>query len=105
MSWHYLAGVEWNEDAGALTIDGYPLAAKRSMRPEALLCLEGRRIGYDRCLDIDPPPLYRSASKSGRAMRTGTDYAMTVDRLAAKRRTAGDALSPAVTHTALAARS
>jgi aminocarboxymuconate-semialdehyde decarboxylase len=53
-----IAGVEWNEEAGALTIDGYPLAAKSVYRPEALIAwMDEQRV--DRAWISIPPPLYR----------------------------------------------
>jgi aminocarboxymuconate-semialdehyde decarboxylase len=98
-----IAGVEWNEDAGALTIDGYTLAAKSVYRPEALLAwMDEHRV--DRAWISIPPPLYRLGLDEA-AMRTWTHYANEgLDRLAAKR---PDRLAPLyhlpVTHPALAA--
>jgi aminocarboxymuconate-semialdehyde decarboxylase len=53
-----LQGVEWNDDAGALTIDGYTLAAKSVYRPEALIAwMDEHRVEHA-WISI-PPPLYR----------------------------------------------
>jgi aminocarboxymuconate-semialdehyde decarboxylase len=53
-----IAGVDWSEDAGALTIDGYTLAAKSVYRPEALVAwMDGHRV--ERAWISIPPPLYR----------------------------------------------
>ncbi len=98
-----IAGVEWSEDAGALTIDGYTLAAKSVYRPEALLAwMDEHRV--DRAWISIPPPLYRLGLDEA-AMRTWTHYANDgLDMLAAKR---PDRLAPLyhlpVTHPALAA--
>jgi aminocarboxymuconate-semialdehyde decarboxylase len=98
-----IAGVDWSEDAGALTIDGYTLAAKSVYRPEALLAwMDEHRV--DRAWISIPPPLYR-LSLDEAAMRTWTHYANDgLDMLAAKR---PDRLAPLyhlpVTHPALAA--
>jgi len=98
-----IAGVEWSEDAGALTIDGYTLAAKSVYRPEALLAwMDEHRV--DRAWISIPPPLYRLGLDEA-AMRTWTHYANEgLDMLAAKR---PDRLAPLyhlpVTHPALAA--
>jgi aminocarboxymuconate-semialdehyde decarboxylase len=97
-----IAGVDWSEDAGALTIDGYTLAAKSVYRPEALLAwMDEHRV--DRAWISIPPPLYR-LSLDEAAMRTWTHYANDgLDMLAAKR---PDRLAPLyhlpVTHPALA---
>jgi aminocarboxymuconate-semialdehyde decarboxylase len=98
-----IAGVDWSEDAGALTIDGYTLAAKSVYRPEALLAwMDEHRV--DRAWISIPPPLYRLGLDET-AMRAWTDYANDgLDMLAAKR---PDRLAPLyhlpVTHPALAA--
>ena len=98
-----IAGVDWSEDAGALTIDGYMLAAKSVYRPEALLAwMDEHRV--DRAWISIPPPLYRLGLDAA-AMRTWTHYANDgLDRLAAKQ---PDRLAPLyhlpVTHPALAA--
>jgi aminocarboxymuconate-semialdehyde decarboxylase len=98
-----IAGVDWSEDAGALTIDGYTLAAKSVYRPEALLAwMDEHRV--DRAWISIPPPLYRLGLDEA-AMRTWTHYANDgLDMLAAKR---PDRLAPLyhlpVTHPALAA--
>jgi aminocarboxymuconate-semialdehyde decarboxylase len=98
-----IAGVDWSENAGALTIDGYTLAAKSVYRPEALLAwMDEHRV--DRAWISIPPPLYRLGLDEA-AMRTWTQYANDgLDRLAAKRL---DRLAPLyhlpVTHPALAA--
>ena len=97
-----VAGVDWSEDAGALTIDGYTLAAKSVYRPEALLAwMDEHRV--DRAWISIPPPLYRLGLDEA-AMRTWTHYANDgLDMLAAKR---PDRLAPLyhlpVTHPALA---
>jgi len=98
-----IAGVDWSDDAGALTIDSYTLAAKSVYRPEALLTwMDEHRV--DRAWISIPPPLYRLGLDEA-AMRTWTDYANDgLDMLAAKR---PDRLAPLyhlpVTHPALAA--
>jgi aminocarboxymuconate-semialdehyde decarboxylase len=98
-----IAGVDWSDDAGALTIDGYTLAAKSVYRPEALLAwMDEHRV--DRAWISIPPPLYRLGLDAA-AMRAWTDYANDgLDRLAAKR---PDRLAPLyhlpITHPALAA--
>jgi aminocarboxymuconate-semialdehyde decarboxylase len=98
-----IAGIDWSEDAGALTIDGYMLAAKSVYRPEALLAwMDEHRV--DRAWISIPPPLYRLGLDEA-AMRTWTHYANDgLDMLAAKR---PDRLAPLyhlpVTHPALAA--
>jgi aminocarboxymuconate-semialdehyde decarboxylase len=98
-----IAGVDWSEDAGALTIDGYTLAAKSVYRPEALLAwMDEHRV--DRAWISIPPPLYRLGLDET-AMRTWIHYANDgLDMLAAKR---PDRLAPLyhlpVTHPALAA--
>jgi aminocarboxymuconate-semialdehyde decarboxylase len=97
-----IAGVDWSEDAGALTIDGYTLAAKSVYRPEALLAwMDEHRV--DRAWISIPPPLYRLGLDEA-AMRTWTHYANDgLDMLVAKR---SDRLAPLyhlpVTHPALA---
>ena len=78
-----IAGVDWSNDAGALTIDGYTLAAKSVYRPEALVAWMDEH----------------------RVERAWTDYANDgLDMLAATR---PDRLAPLyhlpVTHPALAA--
>ena len=98
-----IAGVDWSEDAGALTIDGYTLAAKSVYRPEALLVwMDEHRV--DRAWISIPPPLYRLGLDEA-AMRTWAHYANDgLDMLAAKQ---PDRLAPLyhlpVTHPALAA--
>jgi len=98
-----IAGVDWSNDAGALTIDGYTLAAKSVYRPEALLAwMDEHRA--DRAWISISPPLYRLGLDEA-AMRTWTHYANEgLDMLAAKR---PDRLAPLyhlpVTHPALAA--
>ena len=60
-------------DAGALTIDGYTLAAKSVYRPEALLAwMDEHRV--DRAWISIPPPLYRLGLDEA-AMRAWTHYA------------------------------
>jgi aminocarboxymuconate-semialdehyde decarboxylase len=55
-----IAGVAWSDEAGALTIDGYTLAAKSVYRPEALLAwMDEQRV--ERAWISIPPPLYRLA--------------------------------------------
>jgi aminocarboxymuconate-semialdehyde decarboxylase len=98
-----IAGVDWSEDAGALTIDGYTLAAKSVYRVEALLAwMDEHRV--ERAWISIPPPLYR-LGLDGAAMRAWTGYVNDgLDVLAAKR---PDRLAPLhhlpVTHPALAA--
>jgi len=98
-----IAGVDWSEDAGALTIDGYTLAAKSVYRAEALVAwMDEHRV--ERAWISIPPPLYR-LGLDGAAMRAWTGYANDgLDMLAAKR---PDRLAPLyhlpVTHPALAA--
>lgn len=53
-----MAGVDWSDEAGAMTIDGYTLAAKSVYRPEALVAwMDEHRV--DRAWISIPPPLYR----------------------------------------------
>jgi len=98
-----IAGVDWSNDAGALTIDGYTLAAKSVYRPEALLAwMDEHRV--ERAWISIPPPLYRLGLDDA-AMRAWTDYANDgLDMLAATR---PDRLAPLyhlpVTHPVLAA--
>jgi len=98
-----IAGVDWSEDAGALTIDGYTLAAKSVYRPEALLAwMDEHRV--DRAWISIPPPLYRLGLDEA-AMGAWTQYANDgLDMLAAKQ---PERLAPLyhlpVTHPALAA--
>jgi aminocarboxymuconate-semialdehyde decarboxylase len=53
-----IAGVTWDEAAGALTIDGYTLAAKSVYRPEALVAWMDEQHVERAWISI-PPPLYR----------------------------------------------
>lgn len=98
-----IAGVSWNEADGAMTIDGYTLAAKSVYRPEALLAwMDEHRV--ERAWISIPPPLYR-LSLDAQAMRTWVLYVNDgLDALAAK---FPDRLSPLyhlpVTQPALAA--
>jgi aminocarboxymuconate-semialdehyde decarboxylase len=98
-----IAGVDWSEGAGALTIDGYTLAAKSVYRPEALVAwMDEHRV--ERAWISIPPPLYRLGLDEA-AMRAWTRYANDgLDMLAAKR---PDRLAPLyhlpVTHPVLAA--
>jgi aminocarboxymuconate-semialdehyde decarboxylase len=98
-----IAGVTWSEQAGALTIDGYTLAAKSVYRPEALIAwMDEHRV--ERAWISIPPPLYRLGLDE-RAMRAWVGYANDgLDALAAR---FPDRLSPLhhlpVTHPALAA--
>ncbi|MBV8394616.1 MAG: amidohydrolase family protein [Alphaproteobacteria bacterium] len=53
-----IAGVSWDEAAGAMTIDGYTLAAKSVYRPDALVkWMDEQRVEHA-WISI-PPPLYR----------------------------------------------
>jgi aminocarboxymuconate-semialdehyde decarboxylase len=98
-----IAGVTWSAEAGALTIDGYTLAAKSVYRPEALVAwMDEQRV--ERAWISIPPPLYRLGLDAG-AMRLWIDYANDgLDRLASQY---PDRLAPLyhlpVTHPALAA--
>lgn len=98
-----IEGVTWDEGAGALTIDGYTLAAKSVYRPEALITwMDEQRV--ERAWISIPPPLYR-LQLAEEAMRAWVDYANDgLDMLAAK---FPDRLSPLyhlpVTQPALAA--
>jgi aminocarboxymuconate-semialdehyde decarboxylase len=78
-----IAGVTWSEDDGALTIDGYTLAAKLVYRAEALIAwMDEHRV--ERALISIPPPLYR-LGLDGAAMRAWVSYANDgLDDLAAK---------------------
>jgi aminocarboxymuconate-semialdehyde decarboxylase len=78
-----IAGVDWSEEAGALTIDGYTLAAKSVYRPEALLAwMDEHRV--ERAWISIPPPLYRLGLNE-EAMRIWTRYANDgLDALAAQ---------------------
>lgn len=53
-----IAGVAWSEEAGALTIDGYTLAAKSVYRAEALVAWMDQNNIQRAWISI-PPPLYR----------------------------------------------
>lgn len=79
-----IAGVEWSEEAGALTIDDYTLAAKSVYRPEALLAwMDEHRV--ERAWISIPPPLYRLGLDEA-AMRAWTSYANDgLDKLATHR--------------------
>jgi aminocarboxymuconate-semialdehyde decarboxylase len=96
-------GVTWSAEAGALTIDGYTLAAKSVYRPEALVAwMDEQRV--ERAWISIPPPLYR-LGLDAEAMRLWVDYANDgLDRLASQH---PDRLAPLyhlpVTHPALAA--
>ncbi|HSI00390.1 MAG TPA: amidohydrolase family protein [Reyranella sp.] len=98
-----IAGVSWNDADGAMTIDGYTLAAKSVYRPEALIAwMDEHRV--ERAWISVPPPLYRLGLDAS-AMRQWTGYANDgLDALAAK---FPDRLSPLyhlpVTQPALAA--
>jgi aminocarboxymuconate-semialdehyde decarboxylase len=98
-----ITGVDWNEAAGALTIDGYTLAAKSVYRPEALIAwMDEQRV--ERAWISIPPPLYRLGLDAP-AMRDWVRYANDgLDVLASR---FPDRLSPLyhlpVTHPALAA--
>jgi aminocarboxymuconate-semialdehyde decarboxylase len=98
-----IAGVDWSEDAGALTIDGYMLAAKSVYRAEALIAwMDEHRVG--RAWISIPPPLYRLGLDAA-ATRAWTGYVNDgLDALAAR---FPDRLSPLyhlpVTHPAFAA--
>ena len=53
-----VAGVNWNDADGTMTIDGYTLAAKSVYRPEALVgWMDEHRV--ERAWVSIPPPLYR----------------------------------------------
>ena len=99
----HIAGVTWNDQAGAMTIDGYTLAAKSVYRPEALIAwMDEHRV--ERAWISIPPPLYR-LGLDAKAMRAWTRYANDgLDALAAR---FPDRLAPLyhlpVTHPALAA--
>ena len=84
-----IAGVEWDDAAGALTIDGYTLAAKSVYRPEALIAwMDEQRV--ERAWISIPPPLYRLALEPA-AMRTWVLYVNDgLDALAAATRDAFD---------------
>ena len=98
-----IAGVSWNDADGAMTIDGYTLAAKSVYRPEALIAwMDDHRV--ERAWISIPPPLYR-LSLDATAMRTWVLYVNDgLDALAAR---FPDRLSPLyhlpVTEPALAA--
>ena len=76
-------GVSWNAADGAMTIDGYTLAAKSVYRPEALIAwMDEHRV--ERAWISIPPPLYRLALAAP-AMRTWVLYVNDgLDALAAK---------------------
>ena len=99
-----IAGVQWSDDDGAMTIDGYTLAAKSVYRPEALLAwMDEHRV--ERAWISIPPPLYRLGARRARRCGHGLHYANDgLDALAAK---LPDRLSPLyhlpVTQPALAA--
>lgn len=66
-------GVTWSAEEGALTIDGYTLAAKSVYRPEALVAwMDTQRV--ERAWISIPPPLYRLGLAVA-AMRSWVDYA------------------------------
>ncbi|MBV8188279.1 MAG: amidohydrolase family protein [Alphaproteobacteria bacterium] len=98
-----IAGVTWDDAAGALTIDGYTLAAKSVYRPEALVAwMDEQRV--ERAWISIPPPLYRLDLDLA-AMRDWVHYAN--DGLDVMASRFPDRLSPLyhlpVTHPALAA--
>jgi aminocarboxymuconate-semialdehyde decarboxylase len=98
-----LAGVAWSAEAGAMTIDGYTLAAKSVYRPEALVAwMDEQRV--ERAWISIPPPLYRLGLGEA-AARDWTLYAN--DGLDAAAARHGDRLSPLhhlpVQHPGLAA--
>jgi aminocarboxymuconate-semialdehyde decarboxylase len=67
-----IAGVTWSDADGAMTIDGYTLAAKSVYRPEALIgWMDEQRV--ERAWISVPPPLYRLALE-GQAMRAWVLY-------------------------------
>jgi aminocarboxymuconate-semialdehyde decarboxylase len=78
-----LTGVTWSEVDGALTIDGYALAAKSVYRPEALVAwMDEHRV--ERAWISIPPPLYR-LHLDQKAMEAWANYANDgLDALAAK---------------------
>jgi len=78
-----IGGVTWSEEAGALTIDGYTLAAKSVYRPEALIAwMDEQRV--ERAWISVPPPLYRLGLET-HAMRAWVRYANDgLDALAAR---------------------
>ena len=96
-------GVTWSEEAGALTIDGYALAAKSVYQPEALVAwMDEQRV--ERAWISIPPPLYRLELDAA-ATRTWVSYVNDgLDAMAAK---FPDRLSPLyhlpLTHPAIAA--
>ena len=96
-------GVTWSEEAGALTIDGYALAARSVYQPEALVAwMDEQRI--ERAWISIPPPLYRLELDAA-ATRTWVSYVNDgLDAMAAK---FPDRLSPLyhlpLTHPAIAA--
>ena len=73
-----IAGVNWNDADGTMTIDGYTLAAKSVYRPEALIAwMDEHRV--DRAWISIPPPLYRlglEARRCGRGFSTPTTASM-----------------------------
>ena len=85
-----IAGVSWNDADGAMTIDGYTLAAKSVYRPEALVAwMDEHRV--ERAWISVPPPLYRLALDAS-AMRAWVLYLNDgLDALAAR---CPDRLSP-----------
>jgi len=80
-------GVSWNDADGAMTIDGYTLAAKSVYRPEALIAwMDEHRI--ERAWISVPPPLYRLGLDAERGQltgRPGADTGAEKPRLAFKR--------------------
>ena len=96
-------GVTWSEEAGALTIDGYTLAAKSVYQPEALVAwMDEHRV--ERAWISIPPPLYRLELDEA-ATRSWVSYVNDgLDAMAAK---FPDRLSPLyhlpLTHPAIAA--
>ncbi len=78
-----IAGVSWDDADGAMTIDGYTLAAKSVYRAEALVAwMDEHRV--ERAWISIPPPLYRLALET-QAMRTWVLYVNDgLDALAAK---------------------
>lgn len=67
-----IAGVSFDGEPAALTIDGYRLAAPSVYRPEALVAwMDQHRVA--RAWISIPPPLYRLALDAG-AARSWTDY-------------------------------
>ena len=78
-----IGGVSWDDADGAMTIDGYTLAAKSVYRAEALIAwMDEHRV--ERAWISIPPPLYRLSLET-QAMRTWVLYVNDgLDALAAK---------------------